>query len=111
MTYGALITLGVAFLRGARLEFDPSLGYVISLVYLAVFGSVIAFGTYLTLLGRIGPDRAAYVTVLFPIIALILSTMYEGLTWRPAQLVGCVFVALGNVIVLSRFRLAKTARR
>jgi drug/metabolite transporter (DMT)-like permease len=110
MSYGALITLGVAVLRGAKLEFDPSVGYVVSFAYLAIFGSVIAFGTYLTLLGRIGPDRAAYVSVMFPIIALILSTMYEGLTWTPTQLIGCVFVVIGNAIVLNRVRLTRAEK-
>jgi drug/metabolite transporter (DMT)-like permease len=94
MLYGAFFMFLFAIFRGAQLEFDTSPGYIISLLYLAIFGSVIAFGSYLTLLGRIGLDRAAYVTVLFPIIALLLSTMFEGLQWGTAQLVGVVFVLL-----------------
>lgn len=103
MAYGAAFMLVLALFRGAELKFDPSVGYVASLLYLAMFGSVIAFGTYLTLLGRIGPDRAAYVMVLFPIIALILSTIYEGMTWSMPQLAGVALVMLGNTIVLTNF--------
>jgi len=63
---------------------------------------VIAFGSYLTLLGRIGLDRAAYVTVLFPIIALLLSTLFEGLTWGYLQLGGVALVLVGNALVLNK---------
>ena len=101
MAYGALYMLLLALIRGVEFNFDPSPDYLISLLYLALFGSVIAFGTYLTLLGRIGPDRAAYVSVLFPIIALTVSTVYEGLSWSLPQLFGVALVLLGNVMVLS----------
>ncbi|MCW5838992.1 MAG: EamA family transporter, partial [Anaerolineales bacterium] len=79
MLYGALLTLLFALARGTQFTFDPSLSYVGSLLYLALFGSVIAFGSYLTLLGRIGADRAAYVNVMVPMIALALSVIFEGL--------------------------------
>ena len=102
MAYGALITLVFILLRGTTITFDVSSEYVLSMLYLALFGSVIAFGTYLTLLGRIGPDRAAYVTVTFPIIALALSTLFEGLTWTLVQISGVLLVIAGNVIVLRR---------
>ena len=70
--------------------------------YLAIFGSVIAFGSYLTLLGRIGLDRAAYVTVLFPVIALLLSTIFEDLRWGIYQLLGVLLILLGNAAVVTR---------
>jgi drug/metabolite transporter (DMT)-like permease len=102
MAYGALVMLLLAIIRGSSLTFDFSVEYLISLFYLALFGSVIAFGTYLTLLGKIGPDRAAYVTVTFPIIALILSTIFEDLVWTLLQICGVLVVIVGNVIVLLR---------
>ena len=102
MAYGAMIMFVLALLRGAPLTFDASSEYIFSMLYLALFGSVIAFGTYLTLLGKIGPDRAAYVTVAFPIIALALSTIFEGLTWTLLQIGGVLLVIAGNVIVLRR---------
>jgi drug/metabolite transporter (DMT)-like permease len=92
----------LALFRGAQLQIDLSPDYVLSLLYLAIFGSVIAFGSYLTLLGRIGLDRAAYVTVLFPIIALLLSTLFEDLAWGIPQLFGVLLVLLGNAMVLNK---------
>ncbi len=111
MLYGAFFMFLLALFRGAQLEFDSSAGYILSLLYLAIFGSVIAFGSYLTLLGRIGLDRAAYVTVLFPIIALLLSTLFEGLQWGATQLVGIVLVLLGNAVVLSKNGSLKLLKR
>jgi drug/metabolite transporter (DMT)-like permease len=102
MAYGAAFMFVLAMLRGAPFTFDTSSEYMLSMLYLALFGSVVAFGTYLTLLGRIGPDRAAYVTVAFPIIALALSTIFEGLTWSLVQISGVMLVIAGNVIVLRR---------
>jgi drug/metabolite transporter (DMT)-like permease len=102
MLYGALIMIGLTLFRGSQLQFDTSPGYLLSLFYLAIFGSVIAFGSYLTLLGRIGLDRAAYVTVLFPIIALLLSTLFEGLTWGTLQLAGVALVLVGNALVINK---------
>jgi drug/metabolite transporter (DMT)-like permease len=102
MLYGSLATFAFSLVRGVEFTFDPSIGYVGSLLYLALFGSVIAFGSYLTLLGRIGADRAAYVTVLFPVIALTLSAIFEGLQLNWLQFAGVALVLFGNVIVVGR---------
>jgi drug/metabolite transporter (DMT)-like permease len=102
MLYGSLATFAFSLARGVEFTFDPSIGYVGSLLYLALFGSVIAFGSYLTLLGRIGADRAAYVTVLFPVIALTLSAIFEGLQLNWLQFAGVALVLFGNVIVVRR---------
>jgi drug/metabolite transporter (DMT)-like permease len=102
MLYGSLLTFAFAAFRGVEFTFDTSFPYVASLVYLAFFGSVIAFGTYLTLLGRIGADRAAYVTVLFPVIALALSALFEGLHLNAWQFAGAALVLLGNLIVVAK---------
>ena len=104
MAYGALVTLVIAVVRGVTFTFDPSPSYVLSLLYLAVFGSVIAFGTYLTLIGRMGVDRAAYIGVVFPLVALGLSMGFEGLGLGALGLVGVALVAAGNVLVLNRRR-------
>jgi len=104
MAYGAAVTLVLAVVRGVPFTFDPSPSYILSLLYLAVFGSVIAFGTYLTLIGRMGVDRAAYIGVIFPLVALLLSMLFEGLTLGAVGLVGVALVAAGNVLVLNRRR-------
>lgn len=108
MTYGTLFLAAFALLHGVPIHFEASASYLISLLYLALFGSVIAFGTYLTLLGRIGADRAAYVTILFPIIALAISTLFEGYHWQPNAIIGIVLVLVGNLIVLEYKKQAKT---
>lgn len=100
MAYGAAAMFALALLGGAPFTFDPALPYVTALLYLAVCGSVMAFGAYLTLLGRIGADRAAYATVLFPLVALAISTVVEDYAWTPTALVGVALVLGGNLLVL-----------
>ena len=90
----------LALVTGKPLNFNFSFSYIGSLMYLAVFGSIIAFTSYLTLLGKIGADRAAYVMLVFPIVALILSTLFEGYLWDAYAIVGVVLVTLGNFMVL-----------
>ena len=102
MLYGALSMFLLAMLSGKAITFDFSTGYILSLLYLAVFGSVIAFTGYLTLLGKIGADKSGYVALVIPIIALILSTVFEGYQWSSIALLGVFFIILGNVLVLRR---------
>ena len=65
-------------------------------------GSVIGFTAYLTLVGRMGPERAAYCTVLFPVVALNVSAFAEGYQWTAPALAGLVLVMLGNVLVFRK---------
>ncbi len=102
MIYGAIALLLVAIIKGSSFEFDISLPFILSLLYLAIFGSIIAFGAYLKLIGNIGPDKAAYVIVVIPIIALILSTIYEGLSWTITTIIGTVLIVIGNLISLKK---------
>ncbi len=100
MAYGALFTGVIALASGATFNFDFSTGYVVSLLYLAVFGSIAAFGAYLTLLGRIGAHKAGYATVMFPVVALVLSVLVEGLQVTTSLVIGVLLVLAGNVFVL-----------
>jgi len=100
MLYGAILTGVIAVFRGHAFNFDATFTYIVSLVYLALFGSVVAFGAYLTLLGRIGAHRAGYATVMFPVVALILSLMFEGLRLDITIVLGTALVLLGNLLVL-----------
>jgi drug/metabolite transporter (DMT)-like permease len=102
MLYGTIILLAYALFSGAKFSFDPSFRYVGSLVYLALFGSVIAFGAYLTLIGRIGADRAAYTSILFPIVALILSAALEHYHLNLSAAIGIACILAGNALVLLR---------
>jgi drug/metabolite transporter (DMT)-like permease len=91
-----------AISSGASFNYDPGLGYGVSLIYLSVFGSILAFGSYLTLVGRIGADKAAYAAVLFPVIALGISTIFEDYQWSVHAVFGFALVLLGNYIVLTK---------
>jgi drug/metabolite transporter (DMT)-like permease len=102
MLYAGIVVLAFGLLRGLPLAFDASVGYIGSLVFLAVFATAVAFGGYLTLLGRLGADRAAYIMVLFPIAALVMSTLFEGFRWTAATGAGVALVLLGNLLVLAR---------
>ncbi|WP_306149840.1 MULTISPECIES: DMT family transporter [unclassified Roseibium] len=100
MVYG-MIFLGLfSAIRGQSFAVDWTLPYIGSLIYLALVASVIAFASYLTLLGRIGSARAGYATVLFPIVALALSTIFEGYQWTPLAIGGLACVIGGNVMML-----------
>jgi drug/metabolite transporter (DMT)-like permease len=102
MGYGALALCLIILMSGKPVAFDYSLVYIGSLVYLALFGSVIAFGCYLTLVGNIGADRAAYATLLFPIVALLISTIWEGYHWSVSSAIGVALILLGNLWMLKR---------
>ena len=107
MAYGAVIMGAISFICGKTFSFEMSISYVGSLFYLSLFGTVIAFGCYLKLIGKIGADRAAYATMLFPIVALGISTVYEGYQWAPHNLIGMAVVLIGNWLVLSKRAMAK----
>lgn len=100
MAYGALVLALIAWGRGEVFVYEATRAYTGSLAYLALVGSVLGFGSFLTLLGRIGPERAAYCMVLFPIVALALSTVFEGYIWTVEALAGVLLVLAGNLLVI-----------
>jgi len=102
MLYGAILMLIISLIAGKPFQFDLSFPYISSLLYLAIFGSIIAFSCYLTLLGNVGADKSAYVTLVIPIIALILSTIFEDYHWTPMALIGVSFILAGNIIILRK---------
>ncbi len=104
MGYGALAMFVVALLSGKSFSFDPSAVYIGSLFYLSVFGSIIAFGCYLKLVGSIGADRAAYATLLFPVVALIISTIWENYIWTPSSATGVAMILFGNLWMIRKKR-------
>ncbi|WP_257306150.1 DMT family transporter [Geothrix campi] len=110
MAYGAAFVALYCALAGRPFTFDASLHYLGSLAFLAVFGSILAFGAYLTLVGRIGAGRAGYAMVAIPVVALALSTAVEGLRWHWGLALGAAFCLAGNLLVLpagARPRLAR----
>jgi drug/metabolite transporter (DMT)-like permease len=102
MLYGGAWSTLFALSRGAVLQFDWSTVYVGSLLYLSIIGSAVGFVAYLTLLGRVGPGRAAFTTLLFPLVALGFSAALEHYHWNPYLGVGVVIVLLSNATMLRR---------
>lgn len=104
MSFGALFCVAAALAAGAPFIYDFRPEYSISLVGLALFATVIGFGCYLSLVQRIGAARAAYATVMFPVVALTLSTWLEDYHWSPLAVAGVALVLGGNLLVLTRRR-------
>ena len=102
MLYGALMLVTICLVTGTPFDFEWNVRYVGTLLYLAIPGSVIGFTAYLTLVGRLGPERAAYCTVLFPVVALNISVFVEGYQWTAPALFGLLLVMLGNVLVFRK---------
>jgi drug/metabolite transporter (DMT)-like permease len=102
MLYGALFVAVIALVGGQTFAFDFSWPYIASLTYLSLFGSAVAFGAYLTLMRRIGADRASYTAVAIPVVALLLSTAFEQLRWQSETFVGVALCLAGNVLMLRR---------
>ena len=99
MLYGCFVLVIYALLMDHpfRISFEAS--YICGLLWLSVFSTVLTFGCYLTLLGRIGPGKVGYATVVFPVFALLISTVFESYAWTPSAIFGISLVFLGNLIM------------
>lgn len=104
MGYGAAVMLLLSLAQGASFAVQWTASYTGSLVYLSVFGSVVAFAFYFTLVARIGASQAAYSTLLFPLVALTVSTVYEGYQWHTNAVIGLMLILLGNLVMFYRPR-------
>jgi len=102
MLYGTIVMGCIALVRGDSFALEWTFSYMGALVYLAIFGSVIAFGAYFTLVGRIGASNAAYSTLLFPLVALSFSTVYEGYVWHSNGIIGLVLILTGNLVMFAK---------
>ena len=100
MLYGSIILILYISLSDVIFTFDSSFSYIVSLIYLAIVASVIGFGVYLKLVGNIGADKASYVNIFTPTIALLLSTLFENYQWSWIGVIGVLLIIVGNVIVL-----------
>jgi drug/metabolite transporter (DMT)-like permease len=101
MAYGSACMALIVLVSGTSITIEMTAPYLVSLVYLALFGSVIAFGCYLSLVGRIGAGRAAYATLLFPVVALGLSTFWEGYNWTSHGVSGMILILSGNYLAMA----------
>lgn len=102
MSYGALTLLGLVLITATPVVMPPDITYLGALLYLSAVGSVVGFTTYLMLVSRIGSQKAAYATVLFPVVALTLSSIYEDYHWTAIGVAGLLLTLAGNVVMFVR---------
>lgn len=109
MLYGSSFMFVLAVVQGQTFNFSFTVEYISSLLYLSIFGSVIAFGCYLTLLARIGAHKASYATIMFPAVAVVISSFVEGFNWDSYTFIGLGLMLAGNLVVLAKPRKRKQA--
>lgn len=102
MTYATVFLYIAALISGESMIIPTSASFYWSLLYLALFGSVLAFGAYMKLVKQIGADKAAYVVLMYPIVALIISTFFEGYSWSWLSVLGVAVVLWGNAIAMGK---------
>lgn len=104
MIYGACALYMAALILDIPITLPMQTDYLVSLAYLAFFATVLAFWAYVSLIGRIGPDRAAYTTLLFPIVALLVSSVLESYAWTLWSALGFSLVLAGNWLAMRGVR-------
>tara|TARA_B100000795_G_scaffold264779_1_gene245693 strand:+ start:85 stop:975 length:891 start_codon:yes stop_codon:yes gene_type:complete len=102
MFYGSLVTLLIIQIKGTELLFEYSFSYIASLAYLSIVGSIFAFIFYLKLLEKVGAGRAGYVGVVMPVLALLISTLFENLEWQIDLIIGLPILIIGGVLVINQ---------
>ena len=100
MGIGAVIDVALALVVAGPPTFDPRPAYIAGLAYLALAASALAFSLYIPVVRAIGPARAAYSSVLVPIIAMTLSTLFEGYRWSPLAAIGAALAIGGMVLAI-----------
>lgn len=100
MLYGAIFSLIIGLLNKESFAFPTSSSFLFSLGYLSLFGTVIAFWAYQTLVGSIGAERAAYTSIISPVIAMGISIVFENITFTPQLALGMILCFAGNLLAL-----------
>ncbi len=100
MLWGTLFNAAWAWANYGPPVIDPRPSYLGGVLYLSIVGSVITFPLYFRLIREIGPGKAAYTGVLIPVIAMLLSTVFEGYVWTPLAIGGALFATTGLVIAM-----------
>lgn len=109
MGIGSFVVLALIWLSGTPIVAPTGLTYVGALVYLSVMGSVVGFTTYLLLVQNVGSAKAGYATVVFPLVALLLSTLFEGYEWTGTAIFGVALIVVGNLVMFTTPRRARAA--
>jgi drug/metabolite transporter (DMT)-like permease len=101
MLYGGLLNAGLAWAVAGPPVVDWSWGYLAGVAYLAVVASALAFSLYYALIRAVGPGKAAYTGVIIPVVAMALSTLFEGYVWTPLAAAGAALAMVGLVVALN----------
>ncbi len=107
MLFGVLANGLYSFFAFGPPQFDPRPEYFAGVAYLGLIGSVVTFPLYFGLIRKIGPGKAAYTSVLIPVVAMMLSTAFEGYRWTALAVAGAVLVIAGLLVAMQS---AKPAR-
>ncbi len=110
MFYGAVFMTIMTLAQGKSFTFEFTLPYVSSLLFLSIFGSVIAFGCYLSLMTKIGAHKTSYANIMFPAVAVLISTFVEGFQWNSYTIFGLVAIFAGNLVILAKPRINKQSQ-
>ncbi|GMM91722.1 DMT family transporter [Qipengyuania sp. MTN3-11] len=110
MAAGVAFNAGVALATQGPPVFDTRPAYALGILYLGLLGSVATFPLYYGLVRKVGAGQAAYTSVIVPIVAMILSTLFEGFRWGPLPAAGAI-VTLAGMVVAMRGRGAPPPRR
>ena len=100
--YGAAALSMIAMFTGTPFTYELTKEYTFSLIYLSVFGTILAFGAYLKLMVLIGPEKASYGALIIPFVAISLSTIFEGYQWTTMAVAGFGLAILGNYLVMKK---------
>jgi drug/metabolite transporter (DMT)-like permease len=100
MFYGSITMLAIIWFKGIEITMPTTTSYWVSLSYLSVFGTVIAFASYFKLLSEMGPEKASYIIVLFPVVAILVGIFAENFQLTSFVIAGFLMVLMGNLLVL-----------
>ena len=100
MAYGTGLLALFGLATGVEFSIDPTFTYVGSLLYLSVFGSVIAFGLYFTIARMIGYAMASYISALTPLIAMLVSVLFEGARFGWPALLALLLILSGQALLI-----------
>lgn len=109
MLYGTCFSLIIGLVSGENFSFPTTSSFILSLTYLSFFGTVVAFWAYQTLVGTIGADRAAYTSIISPVIAVVISSMFENIVFTPQLFIGILLCFFGNLVALKKPQLPRAA--
>jgi drug/metabolite transporter (DMT)-like permease len=100
MLWGVLLNVGWSWINHGPPVIDPRPAYIGGVLYLGIIGSVVTFPLYFSLIRQIGPGKAAYTSVVIPIVAMLLSTLFEGYLWTTLAIGGAVLASIGLIIAM-----------